>query len=141
MTALSVIKWFLFATLAGVFICLLSCDKREDAQQDLYIPVSGDVYDTSLNKGVEGVRIFFGRRLAYDGIGNGPVYDIYDSLRTDSAGNYNYLVKYEERKDYSVCCGVPPGYSGTVYTDCKQVFWRMENGKMVPLKIDFLLVR
>ena len=127
--------------LIGMFICLLSCGKKEDVRLDLNIPISGNVYDTSIDKGVGGVMIFFGRRPAYYGIGNGPVYANYDSLRTDSAGNYHFIVKLEQSMDYSVCCGVPPGYSGGVYTDCRPVAWRMENGKMVPLQIDFLLLR
>lgn len=134
-----VTKWFVSATLLSVFICSLSCRKPEDQRQPDYIPISGEVYDTSINRGVAGVWIFLGQRPAFYGIGNGPAYDFYDSVRTDSAGNYRYLIEYEEHKDYFVQPGVPLGYS---YADGKQVFWRRDSiGKMVPLKIDFLLVR
>ena len=138
MSTVSAKKRFLFATLSSMFICSLSCHKREDAPQE-YIPISGQVYDTSLNKGIEGVWIFFGRRPSFYGIGNGPAHDNFDSVRTDSEGDYNYRLKLEDRKDYEVCCDVPPGYS---YSDCRTVFWRRDNnGKLVPLTIDLLLVR
>ncbi len=141
MSIIPVIKWFSLAALSCVVICVLSCNKPEGARQYLYIPVSGGVYDTSLNKGMAGAWIFIGRRPSYSGIGNGPAFTIYDSLRTDSAGHYSYMVKEEGSQNYSVGCGVPPGYTDSAFNNFYQLFYGRVNDKIAPLKIDFVLVR
>jgi len=109
---------------------MMSCYKP----QNLDIAVNGQVSDQN-NKGVANVTIYINRGKSES---IWPVsYDKYDSVFTNSAGKYSYLITdYKYR--YEVCCKIPSQYSG-VDQFCKKVDQSIIDGKTIPNTINFKL--
>ncbi|MCK8143438.1 carboxypeptidase-like regulatory domain-containing protein [Flavobacterium sp. I-SCBP12n] len=118
---------FIVATLS------LNCSS-DNEKQNLDINVSGRVTNES-NVGVGNVTIYIQRGK----IGNytATVYEQYETVLTNSSGNYSYLVK-NETFQYKICCGIPTGYS-IVGQSCTDVNQSIVNNQTVPNNINFKL--
>lgn len=127
------VKKFLILFVTATFF--LNCS-TSDEKQNLDINVTGKVTNQN-NVGVEGVTIFVLR-----GKSGGFVatqYSTYETLITNSNGNYSYVVK-DDNFRYQICCGIPTGYtiSGS---NCTAVDHSIINSHTIPNKIDFELIK
>jgi len=113
----------------------LNCSGN-DEKQNLDINVTGKVTNQN-NVGVGNVTIYVQRGK----IGNyaATVYEQYETVITNSSGNYSYLVKNDTYK-YKICCGVPTGYS-IVGESCTEVNQSILNSQPVPNNINFKLTQ
>ena len=109
---------------------------RNNEKQNLDINVSGKVTNQN-NIGVGNVSIYVNR----GNIGNfaATIYDQYETVVTNSAGDYSYLVKNDNYK-YKICCGIPSGYS-IVGESCIEVDQSIVNSRTVPNNINFKLTQ
>lgn len=124
-----ILMLFVIATLC------LNCSGN-DEQQNLDINVTGKVTNQN-NAGVGNVTIYVQRGK----IGNyaATVYEQYETVITNSSGNYSYLVK-NDTYNYKICCGVPTGYS-IVGESCTEVNQSIVNSHTVPNNINFKLTQ
>lgn len=114
-------------------LSLISCQK--DDEQNLDITVTGKVTNQS-NVGVGDVTIYIQRGALNSNYG--PTnYISYETVKTNSSGNYQYLVK-NDKHSYKLCCGIPSGYT-SVDEFCKFVNHSIVNSKTVPNIINFKL--
>ena len=111
----------------------VNCSKN-DEKQNLDINVTGKVTNQN-NVGVENVTIYITRGKT----GNyaATVYGQYETVITNSAGNYNYIVK-NDTYNYKICCGIPAGYS-IVGESCTKVNQSIINSQTIPNNINFTL--
>lgn len=120
--------WFGFA----FSLIFVSCYK----DQHLDISVRGEVINQN-NTGVANVKIYIMRGESNPNNWWPTNYHKYDSVITNSVGEYYYLIKHDIYR-YQVCCTVPPGYSG-VDEFCKKVDESIIDGKPVTNIINFKL--
>ena len=109
------------------------CSKN-DEKQNLDINVTGKVTNQN-NVGIENVTIYIQRGKT----GNyaATIYEQYQTVITNSTGNYSYSVK-NDTYNYKICCGIPTGYS-IVGESCTNVNQSIINSQTVPNNINFKL--
>ncbi len=85
------------------------------------------------NKGIANVTIYVQRGKT----GNyaATVYEQYQTITTNTSGNYNYLVK-NDTYNYKICCGIPTGYK-IVGESCTPVNHSIINSQTVLNNINF----
>lgn len=105
-----------------------------DEKQNLDINVTGKVTNQN-NVGIGNVTIFIQRGKT----GNyaATVYEQYQTVITNSSGNYNYVVK-NDTYNYKICCGIPAGYS-IIGESCSKVNQSIINSQTIPNHINFKL--
>jgi hypothetical protein len=112
---------------------LTSCQNDDD--QNLDINVTGKVINQN-NIGVGDVTIYIQRGDLNSNYG--PTnYNNYETIKTNSNGDYQYLVK-NDRYSYKLCCEIPVGYT-SVDEFCKFVNHTIINSQTVPNNINFKL--
>ena len=121
----------------SVIVTLNFTSCQNDDGQNLDINVTGKVTNQN-NTGVGDVAIYIYRGdINYN---YGPThYHIYDTIKTNSSGDYQYLVKYDSYS-YKICCGVPAGYT-SVDEFCKFVNHNIKNSQTVPNIVNFKLTK
>ena len=120
--------------LFAIAILSLNCSKN-DEKQNLDINVTGRVTNQN-NIGVADVTIYIQRGALNSNYG--PTnYNNYETVKTNSSGNYQYLVK-NDSYSYKLCCGIPTGYTN-VDEFCKFVDHSIINSHTVPNIINFKL--
>ena len=124
-----ILMLFLIATLS------LNCSGN-DEKQNLDINVTGKITNQN-NVGIGNVTIYVQRGKT----GNyaATVYAQYETVITNSSGNYSYLIK-NDFYNYKICCGVPTGYS-IVGESCTKVNHNIINSHTVPNNINFKLTQ
>lgn len=120
---------FVIATLS------LNCSGN-DEKQNLEINVTGKVTNQN-NVGVGNVTIYVQRGKTGNYVAT--AYTQYETVITNSSGNYSYLVK-NDTYNYKICCGVPTGYL-IVGESCTEVNQNIVNSHTVPNNINFKLTQ
>jgi hypothetical protein len=113
----------------------LSCSKNEE-KQNLDINVTGKVTNQN-NTCVGDVTIYIQRWKTGNYVAT--VYEQYQTVITNSSGNYSYLVK-NDTYNYKICCGIPTGYS-IVGESCTNVNQSIINSQTVTNNINFKLTQ
>ena len=113
----------------------LNCSVN-DEKQNLDINVTGKVTNQN-NVGVANVTIYVQRGKI--GIYAATIYEQYETVITNSSGNYSYLVQ-NDTYNYKICCGVPTGYS-IVGESCLEVNQSIVNSHTIPNNINFKLTQ
>ncbi len=127
------LKNFLLLCLV-INLSLTSCQK-DDEQKNLDITVTGRVTNQN-DVGVGDVTIYIQRGALNSNYG--PTnYISYETVKTNSNGNYHYIVK-NDNHSYKLCCGIPQGYT-SVDEFCKFVNHNIINSQTVPNIINFKL--
>ena len=113
----------------------LSCS-RNGEKQNLDISITGKVINQN-NTGIGNVTIYVQRGKT----GNyaATSYEQYQTVLTNSSGNYSYLVK-NDTYNYKICCGIPTGYS-IVGESCIAVNQSIVNSQTIPNNINFKLTQ
>jgi hypothetical protein len=113
----------------------LNCSTDHEGQ-NLDISVTGKVTNQN-NVGIIGISIYVYRGRSGNFVG--PVYELYETLTTNSNGNYSYLVK-NDTYTYEICCGIPFGYfiSGD---NCQSVNHNIIDSHTIPNIINFRLTQ
>jgi hypothetical protein len=117
-----------------ITILTINCTPNE--KQNLDISVNGKVTNQN-NVGIPGVSIYVQRGLP--GYYVATSYENYETLTTDSSGNYSYTVKYDNYS-YRICCGTPTGYT-IVGNWIIEVDQSIINSHTVPNIINFRFTR
>ena len=120
--------------LLAIITLNLNCSTNGE-NQNLDINVIGKVTNQN-NIGVGNVTIYIQRGPLNSSYG--PTnYNNYETVKTNSDGNYQYLVK-NDSYSYKLCCGIPTDYT-SVDEFCKFVDHSIINSKTVPNIINFKL--
>ena len=119
-----------------LLITILTINCTPNEKQNLDVSVTGKVTNQN-NVGIAGVSIYVQRGLP--GYYVATSYVNYETLTTDSSGNYSYTVK-NDNYNYRICCGTPAGYT-IVGNWIVEVDQSIINSHTVPNVINFRFTR